>query len=71
LNRKIVKRIIGSDKESFASCDLKEADDGESALEVVRVEREATGVEFDFILIDYIMVTTIVNTSGFLIQLIN
>eukprot|EP00597_Dinobryon_sp_UTEXLB2267_P008080 CAMPEP_0170084348 /NCGR_PEP_ID=MMETSP0019_2-20121128/19592_1 /TAXON_ID=98059 /ORGANISM="Dinobryon sp., Strain UTEXLB2267" /LENGTH=563 /DNA_ID=CAMNT_0010300441 /DNA_START=238 /DNA_END=1929 /DNA_ORIENTATION=+ len=55
LNRKIVKRIIDSDKESFETCIFREADDGESALEVVRAEREATGVEFDFILIDYVM----------------
>jgi len=54
LNRKIVRKILES--ADFPECAIHEADDGSSAIEEVKNKRER-GVEFDFILIDFVMVS--------------
>eukprot|EP00597_Dinobryon_sp_UTEXLB2267_P009324 CAMPEP_0170096594 /NCGR_PEP_ID=MMETSP0019_2-20121128/28692_1 /TAXON_ID=98059 /ORGANISM="Dinobryon sp., Strain UTEXLB2267" /LENGTH=801 /DNA_ID=CAMNT_0010318641 /DNA_START=556 /DNA_END=2961 /DNA_ORIENTATION=- len=54
LNRKIVRRILEADSDRFPNCYIKEADDGVTALEMVKSEA-SNGINFDFILIDYIM----------------
>mmetsp|Transcript_9907 Transcript_9907/g.13587 ORF Transcript_9907/g.13587 Transcript_9907/m.13587 type:complete len:940 (-) Transcript_9907:315-3134(-) len=55
LNRKMLYRLIESDKESFPDCTIKEADDGVTAIELYKEEINSGG-SFDFILMDYIMV---------------
>jgi len=55
LNRKIVKKIIQSDKEHFPLNRIQEAEDGDVAVDMVRAEL-LRGGHFDFILIDYTMV---------------
>lgn len=48
-------RLIESDKESFPDCFIKEADDGVTAIDVYKEEIN-NGGNFDFILMDYVMV---------------
>jgi CheY-like chemotaxis protein len=56
LNRKIVRKILESaEKSILPECVIHEADDGSTAIEKVKSMREM-GVEFDFILIDFVMV---------------
>jgi len=65
LNRKILRRQIESENGGggiWQNAEMMEADDGLTALEVVRSEI-AAGRLFDFILMDYVMV------SGFIIVL--
>jgi len=54
LNRKIIVRIIESDLVALPECIIMEADDGESALTIMRQEQTA-GRNFDFVLMDYVM----------------
>ena len=56
LNRKMLLRLIESDRESFPDCSIKEADDGVTAIELYK-EEASRGCYFDFILMDYIMVS--------------
>ena len=58
MNRKIVTRILESERswQRLANAYIKEADDGLRALEITREERELGHGDFDFILMDYIMV---------------
>jgi len=61
LNRKILRRQIESKAGGiWQNAELMEADDGLTALEAVRSEM-AAGRSFDFILMDYVMVS---ETSG-------
>lgn len=55
LNRKIIRRIIEGEQESIPYCEIYEADDGVTAVEMVRQEIEK-GENFDYILMDYVMV---------------
>ena len=57
LNRKIVRRILEGDKDCFSSCQLQDADDGATALEVMRSQTKAGLPGFDCILMDYVMVS--------------
>eukprot|EP00597_Dinobryon_sp_UTEXLB2267_P002513 CAMPEP_0170059442 /NCGR_PEP_ID=MMETSP0019_2-20121128/1716_1 /TAXON_ID=98059 /ORGANISM="Dinobryon sp., Strain UTEXLB2267" /LENGTH=737 /DNA_ID=CAMNT_0010264689 /DNA_START=629 /DNA_END=2842 /DNA_ORIENTATION=+ len=56
LNRKIVRRILQSATDIFPELTIIEADDGITAIEEVKKHRDM-GIEFDFILIDFIMIT--------------
>mmetsp|Transcript_985 Transcript_985/g.1324 ORF Transcript_985/g.1324 Transcript_985/m.1324 type:complete len:276 (-) Transcript_985:178-1005(-) len=56
LNRKIVRRILQSATDIFPELTIIEADDGITAIEEVKKHRDM-GIEFDFILIDFIMLT--------------
>jgi len=56
LNRKIVRRIIEGDKNFFSSSQLQEADDGVTALEVMRTQTKVGLPPFDCILMDNIMI---------------
>lgn len=58
LNRKIVRRILQSAADIFPELNFIEADDGASAIEEVKKQRDL-GIEFDFILIDFIMVSEV------------
>ena len=58
LNRKIVRKILESAKDFLPELIVVEADDGSTAIEEVKKQR-ALGVHFDFILIDFIMVSAI------------
>lgn len=57
MNRKVMARIINSDSEvRFAGgVDLLEADDGGTAVEMLRSEMDA-GRTVDFVLMDFVMV---------------
>jgi len=56
LNRKMIARLLLSDKsEKMANAIIREADDGYTALELIREEMSA-GYSFDAILMDSIMV---------------
>lgn len=57
MNRKVMARIIHSDSDGrFAGgVDLLEADDGGTAVEVLRSEINA-GRRVDFVLMDFVMV---------------
>ena len=57
LNRKIMGKIIGSaDSGPFVDAVLLEADDGLTALDVLRSEM-AAGRQVHFVLMDFVMVT--------------
>jgi hypothetical protein len=59
-------RVLLANGSPFSHCYIQQADDGSTALEVMKKEREA-GETFDFILIDFIMVVHPLGTSaGFL-----
>jgi hypothetical protein len=55
MNRKIVRRIIESEREAIPLSEIHEADDGVTAVEMVRADMDK-GEIYDFILIDFIMV---------------
>ena len=57
MNRKVMARIINSDSDGrFAGgVDLLEADDGGTAVEILRSEIDA-GRKVDFVLMDFVMV---------------
>ena len=56
LNRKVIVRIIESEKKGrLRNARLLEADDGTSAVEMLRREL-AEGRQIDFVLMDYVMV---------------
>jgi len=50
-----VRRILQSASDIFPQLNIIEADDGTTAIEEVKRQRDL-GVEFDFILMDFIMV---------------
>lgn len=56
MNRKIMRRVLESDKVAFGQTVIMEADDGSTAIEVLE-NQLALGETFDLILIDYIMTT--------------
>jgi CheY-like chemotaxis protein len=58
MNRKIVRLLLQSG-EVFAhrGVEIEEADDGSTAVEAVRRRRADGGPPFDFIFMDYIMVS--------------
>jgi len=60
LNRKILRRQIESEAGGgiWQNAELFEADDGLTALEAVRSEMSA-GRCFDFVLMDYVMVSSL------------
>mmetsp|Transcript_25988 Transcript_25988/g.37270 ORF Transcript_25988/g.37270 Transcript_25988/m.37270 type:complete len:835 (+) Transcript_25988:1356-3860(+) len=53
LNRKIIRRIIQSDKDGFGDSDMIEVEDGTAAVEAVKQCRDVK--PFDVIFMDYIM----------------
>eukprot|EP00597_Dinobryon_sp_UTEXLB2267_P007408 CAMPEP_0170095072 /NCGR_PEP_ID=MMETSP0019_2-20121128/27684_1 /TAXON_ID=98059 /ORGANISM="Dinobryon sp., Strain UTEXLB2267" /LENGTH=585 /DNA_ID=CAMNT_0010316625 /DNA_START=846 /DNA_END=2604 /DNA_ORIENTATION=+ len=55
LNRKIVRRILESDSDCICVANIFEADDGLSAIEVVKTQ-QILGIQFDCVLIDFIMI---------------
>lgn len=56
MNRKMLVRLIHSEKERIREAVTKEADDGTSAIEEMENDTKSGGV-FDFVLMDFIMVT--------------
>jgi CheY-like chemotaxis protein len=54
LNRKIIRRIIESDKDGFGDSDLFEVEDGTAAVDAVKQFSDVN--PFDVIFMDYIMV---------------
>ena len=59
MNRKLMSKIIGGEKRRrLADAELLEADDGESALEMLRSEMQA-GRRIDFVLMDFVMVAVV------------
>jgi CheY-like chemotaxis protein len=57
LNRKVIARLLLSDNsDKMANAIIREADDGSTALELMRAEM-TEGHSFDAILMDYIMVS--------------
>jgi len=56
LNRKIVRRILESAKSSLPQCEIVEADDGSTAIQEMKKLIEI-GSNFDFVLIDFVMIT--------------
>ena len=59
MNRKMMSKIIGGEKHGrLVAAALLEADDGESALEMLRSEMRG-GRRVDFVLMDFVMVAII------------
>ena len=58
LNRKMILRVIQSEKEHVRSPYIREADDGATAIDEIQHEVSQGGF-FDFILMDYVMVRKI------------
>ena len=58
LNRKIVRRILEGSGQ-FAGAVIREADDGQTAVEAMRAEAQNyhPNLPFDVVLMDYTMVT--------------
>ena len=56
MNRKVMARIISGEKRGrLVAAELLEADDGISAVEILRSEM-AVGSRVDFVLMDFVMV---------------
>jgi len=55
LNRKIVRRILESAKNCLPQCEVVEADDGSTAIQEMKRKIDS-GSNFDFVLIDFVMV---------------
>jgi len=56
LNRKIVRRILESAKSCLSHCEIVEADDGSTAIQEMKKLIDS-GDNFDFVLIDFVMIT--------------
>ena len=56
MNRKLISKIIGGEKRGrLAAAEILEADDGDTALELLRAEMQG-GRLVDIVLMDFVMV---------------
>ena len=54
-----MRKILESAPDMFPKLSINEADDGVTAIEEVKKQRDL-GIEFDFILIDFVMVSVLI-----------